>query len=441
MEPEALVPKLDAVKKITPRAKTGYTNVAFQMMGIPRLRLPSRNWMIFWTVLAAFGGGAAYDKYEQVQLRKKYMEALAPLGQLPMPIDAMPRRVTIFIAPPPSDFLEESLRVFRRFVKPLLNSAAIDFDIVSEQRQGEIRYRVAEDIRSVRRKYRDQLEELVRTPALDKPLETEFIKPNSVFHWSDNSKSANNAKVYDEDGSEVSSKLTKILSPLSVLGVNYKSQVSKDITDLKSEDINIEHPEQKGGVICIGRGAYKEYITGVNEGLLGPLDPPPMTEELEIDTLKEEDEKKDTDEESDVPKIKVPLPYIKQSEYSKNELAPELDLSQQLYFKKNDPVYFQQPVLVLRSFSLVGFLKIPIRIYRFYQKRTQLQYYHSSTVDLIENKISKFDVTKDLDLLKEEETDWPSKWVKEGKEKQSLWVSDLKCDDRVLDHLFVYGEK
>lgn len=449
-------PAASSVPKQAPKLNLGYSNVAFQMMGIPRLKLPSRNWMIFWSVLATFGGGAAYDKYQQRQLRSKYMADVSKFGDEPMSINVTSRKLTVFIAPPPSDFLQESLAIFKKYVKPILNSAAIDFDLVTEQQQGEIRYKVAEDIRNLRRKYRNEapVQSLKDQESVSSTTsgteEDEFIRPTSVYHWSDNSKSSLNNKIFNEDGTVVETKLSKTLSPLSVLGINYHSNLEKDIPALHSEDELVETPEQAGGVICIGRGAYIEYLTGLNEGLLGPLEAPVIVEDVEpVEKLQEEDvkdakddqQKDEGSDETDKPLAKIPLPYITPKDYSKAELASELNLNEQLFFSEHKPVYFQQPILVLRTFNLVGFLKIPERIYRFYQKRNQLEFYHQKTMAVVDKKYRSFDKSKDLDLAKDEELDWPSKWVNKAKDKDSLWVSQLLCDDRVAQHLYVYDDE
>lgn len=44
--------------------------------------------------------------------------------------DRIPRKLTIYIAPPPNDFLDESLRIFRKFIKPVLNAGSVDFEIL-----------------------------------------------------------------------------------------------------------------------------------------------------------------------------------------------------------------------------------------------------------------------------------------------------------------------
>lgn len=83
-----------------PIRKPGYTNPALKALGIPALRLPSRNWMIFWSVLTVSIGGIAYDKYKQRQILSHATDLVKPLAEESMEVDKVPRKITVFIAPP-----------------------------------------------------------------------------------------------------------------------------------------------------------------------------------------------------------------------------------------------------------------------------------------------------------------------------------------------------
>ena len=54
--------------------------------------------------MTTIGGGIAYDKYEQKQMRKKWMDAVKQFGEVSYGANEIPRKLTIFIAPPPNDF-------------------------------------------------------------------------------------------------------------------------------------------------------------------------------------------------------------------------------------------------------------------------------------------------------------------------------------------------
>ena len=114
-------PNVEGAEKVNkPPVKKGWSNPALRMMGIPKISLPSRNWMIFWTLLASVGGGVAYDRYQQKQIRKKWMEKFEPLGEEAYRTDRIPRKLSVFIAPPPNDYLDSSMVYLQEVCKAFI---------------------------------------------------------------------------------------------------------------------------------------------------------------------------------------------------------------------------------------------------------------------------------------------------------------------------------
>ncbi|KAG7707646.1 hypothetical protein KL929_002083 [Ogataea haglerorum] len=368
-------------------------NPALQMLGIKKLKLPSRNWMIFWTVVAAVGGGIVYDKRQQSVLRAQYMEKAKHFGQQPFLPNQLPRKLRIYVAPPPNDFLSEGLKYLRRFCKPILNSAAIDFDIYTAERQGDIRHAVSEEIRQIRRSRLCRAAKEEPEPKAE-PVDPEATKP-----------------------------LKELFRPADVLGI-FKCTPQQP---LSYEDAG-RSPEDAGGVITIGRGAFKEYINGVHEGLLGPLEKPEKKEES-ADSEEQQDEK--------MPEP-VAQPYIAPADYPSAPLAPELDFNN-LRDENGVPYFFTQPILALQNYNVAGFTKQPERIYRFYHKRYQLIEYNERLWGLITKNSRPF-TPEDMKLLESEENDWPRRFVKESREKGSEWTRDFVADPRVLQLLRVYDK-
>ncbi|EGV64518.1 hypothetical protein CANTEDRAFT_103890 [Yamadazyma tenuis ATCC 10573] len=379
------------VEKVTP-PKKGWSNPALQMMGIPCLSLPSRNWMIFWTVLASIGGGYAYDRYEQKQIRKQYMAKVEELGREPYDSHRLPRKLTVFIAPPPDDFLEVSMGYFRRYVKPVLNSASIDFDILVANKQGDIRSSVSERIRQLRR---DAIQNNQTPP-----------QNSNGTSWTKLLTFKNVKELYD----------TK-----DVLGFYYRYPTITPVRD----DVNAA--SHAGGVVCMGRGAYKEYIQGVHEGLLGPLEAPQIEEQVSVEN---------SDEEQDKNEAKAPAPFIKPEQYPQAQLAPELDLSSIIRDDKGVPVLFEQPIYVFPVMNVLGFKNTLRKIYNFFTKRHAAEDFSERTLHIVDNKVVPFEY-KHQYLAKEEEPLWPKHWVEKGKERNSEWVQEMITDDRVTSRLKV----
>ncbi|ODV86496.1 hypothetical protein CANARDRAFT_27693 [[Candida] arabinofermentans NRRL YB-2248] len=435
----------DVVSKAAKVESKGYTNPALQMMGIKRIKLPSRNWMIFWTVLGTLSGGIAYDKYQQQQIRLKYIELSKKFGQEHCKSNELPRKIRIYVVPPPNDYLTEGLKYFRKFVKPILNSSAIDFEIYTEERQGDIRYAVAEEIRKLRRAKAGLPDEL-ETTSDDNDTTTTTTTSNTSdidVQKFPGITPINLPKIEpsesDNEGEGELKQVKDLYDPVDVLGINLYNKSLKQTPQIK-QDSQIVDPKDAGGVICIGRGAFKEYLNGIHEGLLGPLYKPKPKEEENTKVISDDDKGdmiafKDEDDKTEDSK-KAPKSYIEPSDYSTAQLAPELSLNN-LKDDDNVPYFFTQPILVLRNYNISGFVNQFERLRRFYFKREQMKDYSDSVMGLVLKNHRDF-VKSDLTLASQEEKDWPHKWVKTGIEKNSEWFKDFIIDDKVIGLLSVY---
>ncbi|ANB11458.1 Tim54p [Sugiyamaella lignohabitans] len=439
-----------------PRSK-GYTNPALQAMGIPRLRLPSRNWSIFWALTLTVTGVYAHDRYQRKQIRQKWKDRVSHLAAQPMNPLELPRKVTVYIAPPPADYLDLGFAHFRQYIKPILVAAAIDYEVRSESRQGEIRALVAEEIRNQRR---------------------------------------------------------------SDAGLPTTGEQNDDLDDMIASKV---YRDNTGGVICVGRGAYKEYMNGLHEGWLGPLEAPveevseastndqlPLSDSAvnsaelssgsdanansttevtsaeaatpveglavssraasetvsspskgEVQTLdqakeslesveefpdRERDlqdiygqlpEKKDGEEaagsgdaegsEKKEEKKKVPKPYIKIPEYEDLETPAQLETLAKF-----------EPLAAIHFPHLLGFRNTPKRMYRFFNRRKLAEEMGEATAAVVFAQTRQFKPHEDQDLLKHEENEWPAQWKAKGLETGSEWMWDFAVDERIGNKLSVY---
>ncbi|OAA64874.1 mitochondrial import inner membrane translocase subunit tim-54 [Cordyceps fumosorosea ARSEF 2679] len=191
-------------------------NPALRMMGLPNLpkRLPSRNWLIFWALCGTISGAIIYDRREKTRATERWRRAVAPLATEPIgAANQLPRRLTVYIAAPPGDGLRAAQDHFIEYAKPVLAAAGVDWEFVQGRQQGDVRAAVAERVRRARR-------------AVERPGETLPATGESV------------------------------------------------VEDLRTR---LELPRYLGvhGDVVFGRHAWKEYVRGLHEGWLGPLDPPP----------------------------------------------------------------------------------------------------------------------------------------------------------------------
>lgn len=201
-------------------------NQAFRMLGLPVFprKLPSRNWMIFWTVSTTITGAIIYDRREKKRATARWAHAVSHLANEPLPSpSAMPRKLTIYLQAPPGDGLRIAQDHFTEYVKPVLAASGLDWDFVQGRMQGDVRAVVAERVRRARRNTEADI------GGKDSAIETSL-------------------------------------------------QTEDDAVETWRRKNNVPEFEGVRGDIVIGRHTWKEYIRGLHEGWLGPLAPPPEPE-------------------------------------------------------------------------------------------------------------------------------------------------------------------
>ena len=330
----------------------------------------------------------------------------------------MPRKITIFLAAPPGDGLRSAREYFQEYVKPVLVAAALDWDVVEGRREGEVRAGLAEKIRKLRKR---------------------------------------NGEISGADPEEAD---------------------SEDMIEQTRKGIGIRQWDGFQGDLVIGRHTWKEYIRGLHEGWLGPLDPPP--EPLHVSLEASSSEQKPVSEaqetlpstesppssETPVPQPEPPKkttspppPYISPSQYPSLLLAPTIPSE-------------LPPSTPLPLPHILGFLNTPIRIHRFLTRRrladktghdvaalvlaAHTRQYESSTdfassiepdsptagaglgTDLSGSGGAVLEAGKKWEqqrLLEEEEKEWhksarkPSPAGEEGKER--VWLEEMVMDERI----------
>lgn len=398
--------------------------------GLPnfRFKLPSRNWMIFWTITASFTGALIYDRREKKSAQRKWSNLVAHLAHDTLPPEQMRRKLTIFLAAPPGDGLRAARQYFKEYVKPVLVSAALDYEVIEGRREGDVRAALAEKIRKHRRTAGE---------------------PSSVVE---------------------------------------EPSVEKAVAETRQKMGIHDEPGPKGDIV-IGRHTWKEYIRGLHEGWLGPLDPPPpppappapeepapaspekkekaetgssddaspvasSADNKEEDSKKSEEEKKKAEDEKSKPTGPIPA-YISPAEYSSRNLPATLPSS----FEGSVPVPFPH---------LLGFLNTPIRIYRFLTQRyladsvgrdvaaivlaSAARPYQDGSYSEDPNQPTtptssdisaspSLTVYEQQTVLEHEEQDWNKsahKRVEGAENKEREWIDDIVLDPRLASRMRRY---
>lgn len=356
------------------------------MMGLPKFhtwKLPSRNWCIFWTALGSFGGGIAYDRYEKRQIIARYRGRVAHLAEEPLQPLQMPRKMNIYLGAPPGDTIHVAREHFNEYIKPVLNSAAVDFELIEGKMQGDIRHRVAEAIRN-RRKGFDGMTDLTRA-AKDK-LELDHQGGDIVL-------GRHTYKEYLRGFHE------GVLGPVT-----------------QPEEITaIMNPWLPGDPITEAPKETDELASTTSDNPTG----------VESVALHEKPVKSEEDIQKEVAEIKRKIPssppsYIKPSEYESASLEGA-ELTNFTYVPLQ---------------HLLGFLNTPWRIYRFLNRRALAEEMCSATTSaVLASRTRAFDPALDSDHGRAEELDWPKK---NRQKEDGVWVEAVYTDKRVVEYLHMY---
>ncbi|KAK0643361.1 mitochondrial import inner membrane translocase subunit Tim54 [Cercophora newfieldiana] len=229
-------------------------NQALRMLGLPALpsKLPSRNWMIFWTVTTTVTATIIYDKREKKRAIARWSHAVEHLAKEPLHNGlGQVRKLTIYLSSPPGDGLRFSQDHYTEYVKPILAASGLDWEFVQGRREGDVRAVVAEKIRKIRRGWEPSSEEEAPT----------------------------------------------------------KEPTKEEIVERFRKERGIEDYDGVRGDVVVGRHTWKEYVRGLHEGWLGPLAPPPEPAPLpNIDAQLSSEEKPAEDKPAEEEKPKGPPP-------------------------------------------------------------------------------------------------------------------------------------
>ncbi|WWC85683.1 uncharacterized protein L201_000549 [Kwoniella dendrophila CBS 6074] len=347
---------------------TGFRS-ALSHTGIPhsvltwKPKLPSRNWLIFWTLLTTISGTYYYDRLECDKIKKQTIDKVKNQSKeiLPGGSLGLNRKVTVYGAKWPGDEdTDRALRYFRKYVKPYLVASAIDYDLPTSPLHGSITRTIHAKILSQRRQ------------ALGlEPIEPQLSLPG-------------------------------VLSP-----EEYKQK------------------QLEGGIILVGRASLKEYLKGLKRGYLGNVNEWKWENEIEkslendgifdepILSTPEQLEQPPLNEESNElpPSPPAPVkpstglgflsrpqqPQIQQSTSSSSSSSTAYQIPERYHIP---PTVLppQPPILLLPFVNHIGFKQIPNMILDFFTERYKVKEGSEAALALINNSIRSFDSSKDLNF-------------------------------------------
>ncbi|KAF7986543.1 hypothetical protein HWV62_26266 [Athelia sp. TMB] len=322
---ETKPPAPDAPK--LPAQKSGM-RAALEFTGIPpswldkRPKLPSRNWMIFLSVTSTVAGYYIYDRRQCSQIRQSYVDRVKHFADEPIHSLDVSRKVTVYGAKWPGDEdHDRAVKYFRKYVKPILVAAAVDFEMIVGKRHGDIADKVEEEIKTQRR-----------------------------------------IAVGLEPPPPVMPALAKY-QPLDVL---YRKKL-------------------EGGTIIIGRPTFKEFMAGTKRGWTEGLEKVDKEEALarvlESDNHFDEPEEPEmathVDDGEPIPTpSKLPSSNGLYSPLQLKRPPPPPVPLQTIPTEKNTPPTVlpeMPPILFVPFTNLIGFTRMPLMMWEFFNQRHKVQ--------------------------------------------------------------------
>lgn len=357
-----------------------------------------------------------YDRRQKKRIQQKWAKVVEDIAKEPLDTHQLPRKVTVYISAPPMDGLVAARDHFHEYIKPILVAAALDWDAIEGRREGDVRAGLAERIRKLRKRRGEPTAE----PA--------------------------------EEGLE------------------------EEMAALRQR-AGVREWTGPGGDIVVGRHTWKEYVRGLHEGWLGPLDTPasavapveasvvpiessqPTAASAELtgeaatpapaddasptavhESPKVEEEKPKEEEKKKPKKKTQPAPFVTTAEYHNATLSP------------NCPQALG-PTAVIPFPHLLGFLNFPIRMYRFLNRRQAADVIGRETAAAVLGAYRPYETTGEAQdtndqghsstqweqqrLLDHEEPDWHKKTRtrEEGETKERVWLDEMVLDPRIAERM------
>ncbi|EPY53531.1 TIM22 inner membrane protein import complex subunit Tim54 [Schizosaccharomyces cryophilus OY26] len=116
------------------------------MLNTMKSYLPGRNMSIFLGVVGCISGGIYYDTHQRNLTVQKYCSQVAHLSKAPLEPQALPRKVRVYLHGPPGDGIWVAREEFEKYVRPILNAAAVDFEVFESKGEGNLLEQIARSI-------------------------------------------------------------------------------------------------------------------------------------------------------------------------------------------------------------------------------------------------------------------------------------------------------
>jgi import inner membrane translocase subunit TIM54 len=365
--------------------------------------------MIFLGITGSFFSAVYYDKWQTRRNREKWCKLVSHLPDETLSTKSMPRRVTIYLEAPPGDGLRAAREHFHDYIKPVLVAAAMDWDVIEGRKEGDVRWKTAENVRRKRRRGGEG------TPVPEEEYSVELVREKA--------------------------------------GTSEYGGVAGDLV--------------------VGRHTWKEYVRGLHEGWLGPADAPVVAEPALLETQDEAHGTAGAANTSSVAGTSAPssqslVSTLSDTVAASSETDPPADAppteeekpKEEPSKPRHPPAYITPesypsatisalapemigPATPIAFPHILGFRNTPIRIYRFLTRRR--------TADTVGRQVaaailasyrapdtSSQPVEVQNVLAYEEKSWWKTTYREREAHEESVWIEDCVVDERVAGRMRLF---
>ncbi|RUP48971.1 mitochondrial import inner membrane translocase subunit Tim54 [Jimgerdemannia flammicorona] len=110
------------------------------------IKPPSKGMTIFVGIVGSIGGILYRDRVKAAEARESLAVRVRHLAEEPLGPRELPRKVIVYLSAPPGDGIDKSRLWFREYVKPILVSSALDYEVKEGRTPGKIQSMIFEQI-------------------------------------------------------------------------------------------------------------------------------------------------------------------------------------------------------------------------------------------------------------------------------------------------------
>ncbi|EPX71267.1 TIM22 inner membrane protein import complex subunit Tim54 [Schizosaccharomyces octosporus yFS286] len=333
------------------------------MLNTVKSYMPGRNMSIFLGLVGCVSGGIYYDTHQKNLTIQKYCNQVAHLAKAPLEPQALPRKVRVYLHGPPGDGIWVAREEFEKYVRPILNAAAVDFEVFESKGEGNLLEQIATSVW----KKRNGISEV--------PEAEKFIK----------------SFLKESDEPSVNLLFGRHALKEFLYGIKYA------FSDEYNEKVVNEMKKEQEKAVKLTDSSENSKTSDTSETS--------EANDSNSQQISNSQSSENTEEEQTTP-------------------VEDISLCKNLTLNGDVPLGLVDLIALYPLPHLLGFTNTPRRIYRFFRRRYLAEELGEITKNIVLNLESvSIPLTDGPMLLQEEEADWPKQYINREDAEKHVWTA------------------